>query len=141
MLRGCRALGPGSLAHGARAGGFVRWDAFLTTDPSLSAMRAKAAALLGGEDKVPYFDWDAPRAREGYYRVSPSTEYAIARAKAFAPHSDLLWMETAEPDVQQARAFAQRVREAYPEQWLAYFRGADIPCTNRGDRDVDIPWR
>mmetsp|Transcript_29781 Transcript_29781/g.89600 ORF Transcript_29781/g.89600 Transcript_29781/m.89600 type:complete len:336 (+) Transcript_29781:204-1211(+) len=92
------------------------WEACLATTPSLAKMRDVATSL----GVTPYFDWDAPRAREGYYRVSPSTEYAIARAKAFAPHSDLLWMETAEPDVQQARAFAQRVREAYPEQWLAY---------------------
>jgi isocitrate lyase len=79
-------------------------------------MRSVAAEM--GE--MPFFDWDSPRAREGYYRVLPSTEYSIKRAEAFAPHSDLLWMETAAPDVAQAQEFARRVRSTHPGQWLAY---------------------
>ena len=45
--------------------------------------------LLGGR-KLPAFDWEAPRAREGYYRVRAGTAYAVARARAFAPRADLL---------------------------------------------------
>ena len=84
---------------------------------NLQQMKAEASKILGFE---PYFDWEAPRAREGYYRVAPSTEYATERAKAFAPHSDLLWMETATPDVEQARDFARNVRADFPDQMLAY---------------------
>lgn len=56
----------------------------------LREMRAAAADALGAADKVPFFDWDAPRAREGYYRVRGGTEYSIERAKAYAPYCDLV---------------------------------------------------
>ena len=54
--------------------------------------------------QVPYFDWEAPRAREGYYRMQPGTDVAIARARAWAPYADLIWMETAKPILAQARS-------------------------------------
>jgi len=39
---------------------------------------------------------------------------------AFAPYADLLWMESAKPDYEQAKTFANGVKKVYPEQWLAY---------------------
>ena len=45
---------------------------------------------------------------------------AIARAKAYAPHADLLWMETAKPILSQAEEFAAGVHAAYPGKMLAY---------------------
>ena len=63
------------------------WDSFVTSNPSLSSMQAKAAALLGGEEHLPFFDWEAPRAREGYYRLDNGIDLAIARAKAYAPYA------------------------------------------------------
>jgi len=47
-----------------------------------------------GVKNVPYWNWDSPRTREGYYRYQGGTQCAINRAIAFAPYSDLLWMET-----------------------------------------------
>ena len=96
------------------------WDAFLATTPSLAEMREKAASLLGGADKVPFFDWDAPRAREGYYRLDKGVDLCVARAKAYAPHADLIWMETAKPLLAQAQHFAKEVKKAYPNKMLAY---------------------
>ena len=55
-------------------------------------------------------DWDFEL--EGYYRVRGGTEYAIARGRAFAPHADVVWMETAKPDLAQADAFATGMRAA-----------------------------
>ena len=40
--------------------------------------------------------------------------------RAFAPHSDLLWMETAKPIIEEAREFAHGVKAAFPHQMLAY---------------------
>jgi isocitrate lyase len=40
--------------------------------------------------------------------------------RAFAPHSDLLWMETAKPIIEEAREFALGVKAAFPHQMLAY---------------------
>ncbi|GBG70991.1 hypothetical protein CBR_g8290 [Chara braunii] len=67
-----------------------------------------------------FFDWDLPRTREGYYRFQGGIKAAITRAVALAPHADLLWMETAKPNLQQARDFAQGVRAVHPDVMLAY---------------------
>ncbi|THH29887.1 hypothetical protein EUX98_g4318 [Antrodiella citrinella] len=69
---------------------------------------------------VPFWDWDAPRTREGFYRYQGGTQCAINRAVAFAPYADLLWMETKKPILAQAREFAEGVHKVYPQQWLAY---------------------
>ncbi|KAH7097678.1 isocitrate lyase icl [Auriculariales sp. MPI-PUGE-AT-0066] len=71
-------------------------------------------------DKVPHWSWDAPRTREGYYRYRGGTQCAIHRAIAFAPYSDLLWMETKSPILAQAKEFANGVHTAVPGHWLAY---------------------
>merc|ERR1712117_435398 len=84
---------------------------------SLPEMR-KAAAGLGVGDI--YFDWDAARSVEGYYRIKGSTEYCIERAIAFAPYADIIWMETGKPILSQATQFATEVRKAVPHQMLAY---------------------
>ena len=68
----------------------------------------------------PYWDWDSPRAREGYYRYQGGTLCAINRAVAFAPYADLLWMETKKPMYDQAKEFADGVHSAHPGHWLAY---------------------
>lgn len=73
-----------------------------------------------GLRQAPFWDWDAPRTREGFYRYQGGTQCAINRAIAFAPYSDLLWMETKKPILAQAREFAEGVHAVYPEQWLAY---------------------
>ncbi|KAK9450043.1 isocitrate lyase [Limtongia smithiae] len=79
--------------------------------------RAIAKTLLG---KDVFFDWNSPRTREGYYRIQGGTAYAVARAIAYAPYSDLLWMESKYPDYKQAEEFAVGVRAVHPHQWLAY---------------------
>jgi isocitrate lyase len=73
-----------------------------------------------GLKQAPYWSWDTPRTREGYYRYQGGTQCAINRAIAFAPHADLLWMETKSPIYAQAREFANGVHKERPGQWLAY---------------------
>lgn len=73
-----------------------------------------------GLKTVPFWDWDAPRTSEGYYRYQGGTQCAINRAIAFAPYADLLWMETKSPIMAQAKEFAEGVHSVYPQQWLAY---------------------
>ncbi|GAA4225773.1 isocitrate lyase [Actinomadura meridiana] len=60
------------------------------------------------------------RTAEGFYRVRNGVEPCIARAKAYAPYSDLIWMETGTPDLELARRFAEAVKAEYPDQMLAY---------------------
>lgn len=67
-----------------------------------------------------HFDWDAPRTREGYYRLKGGCDCAINRAVAYAPYADAIWMESKLPDFKQAQEFANGVHAAWPEQKLAY---------------------
>ncbi|MEE9199168.1 MAG: isocitrate lyase, partial [Dehalococcoidia bacterium] len=60
------------------------------------------------------------RTSEGYYRVRPGPQAAIGRALRYAPYADLLWCETAEPDLQEADRFAQAIHARYPGKLLAY---------------------
>ena len=60
------------------------------------------------------------RTAEGFYRVRPGLESCVARGLAYAPYSDLLWMETSTPDLTEARAFADAIHAVYPDQLLAY---------------------
>jgi len=73
-----------------------------------------------GLKTVPYWNWDSPRTREGYFRYQGGTQCAINRAIAFAPYADLLWMETKSPILAQAKEFAYGVHSVYPKQMLAY---------------------
>jgi isocitrate lyase len=83
----------------------------------LAGMMALATRLLG---KAPFFDWEAARTTEGYYRIQGSTDFCIMRAKAFSPYADLIWMETGKPIVSQAQYFATEVLKSVPHQMLAY---------------------
>jgi isocitrate lyase len=60
------------------------------------------------------------RTVEGFYEVRADLEQAIARAVSYAPYADMVWCETAKPDVDEARRFAEGVHAVYPEKPLAY---------------------
>lgn len=79
---------------------------------SNSEARAVARGILG---KDVFFDWDAPRTREGYYRLGGGCDCAINRAVAYAPFCDAIWMESKLPDYKQAEEFANGVHAVWPE--------------------------
>ncbi|MCG8544982.1 MAG: isocitrate lyase [Alphaproteobacteria bacterium] len=60
------------------------------------------------------------RTAEGFYRITGGQEMAIARGLAVAPYADLIWCETSTPDLDEARRFAEAIKEEYPDQMLAY---------------------
>ncbi|KPB04895.1 isocitrate lyase [Bacillus sp. CHD6a] len=60
------------------------------------------------------------RTAEGFYRTKAGIEQAIARGLAYAPYADLIWCETSEPNLEQARAFAEAIHEKFPGKLLAY---------------------
>ena len=60
------------------------------------------------------------RTVEGYFQVKGGMELAVARALAYAPYADVIWMETSTPDLGQAREFAQAIQEKVPNKLLAY---------------------
>ncbi|MGE5204733.1 MAG: isocitrate lyase [Chlamydiota bacterium] len=60
------------------------------------------------------------RTSEGFFRIRGGLHSAIARARAYAPYADLVWCETAEPSLQEARIFAEAVLGEFPGKMLAY---------------------
>ena len=101
----------------------ARLAADVANTPTLVVARtdAEAATLLTSDVD----DRDKPfltggRTAEGFYNVQNGIEPCIARAKAYAPYADLIWMETGTPDLELAKKFAEAVRSEYPDQLLAY---------------------
>ena len=60
------------------------------------------------------------RTAEGFFKVRGGLAPCVARGLAYAPYSDLLWMETGTPDLALAREFAEAIKAQYPDQLLAY---------------------
>ena len=60
------------------------------------------------------------RTTEGFFRIRDGVAAAIARALAYAPYADMLWFETAKPDLGEARQFADAIHARFPGKLLAY---------------------
>ena len=60
------------------------------------------------------------RSNEGFFYVKNGLEQSISRGLAYAPYTDLIWMETSHPDLAQAEAFAAAIHEQFPGKMLAY---------------------
>jgi isocitrate lyase len=68
---------------------------------------------------------DAPfltgeRTVEGFFRFRGGLDAAIARGLAYAPWADMIWCETSEPNLEDARRFATAIHERFPGKLLAY---------------------
>ncbi len=60
------------------------------------------------------------RTPEGFFEIRGGIESAIARGLSYAPYADLLWFETAGPDMEEAERFSAAIRAKYPGKLLAY---------------------
>jgi isocitrate lyase len=60
------------------------------------------------------------RTSEGFFRMRGGLDAAIARGIAYAPYADLIWCETSEPNLDEARRFADAIHEQFPGKLLAY---------------------
>jgi isocitrate lyase len=60
------------------------------------------------------------RTTEGFYHTKPGIDQAIARGLAYAPYADLVWCETSEPNLEEAKQFAETIHEKFPGKLLAY---------------------
>jgi isocitrate lyase len=82
---------------------------------------ANAATLLTSDvDERDRSFITGERSVEGFYRVRAGIQQAIARGLAYAPYADLIWCETSEPSLTEAKQFAEGVHEHYPGKLLAY---------------------
>ncbi|WP_147536048.1 isocitrate lyase [Bacillus marasmi] len=91
--------------------------------PTVLIARTDAnAADLITSDVDPY---DAPfiegdRTPEGFHRTKAGIDQAIARGLAYAPYADMIWCETSEPNLEEARQFAEAIHAKFPGKLLAY---------------------
>jgi isocitrate lyase len=79
-----------------------------------------ADLLLSDADEADARFLTGERTEEGFFRTKPGMEQAIARGLAYAPYADLIWCETAEPDLEEAAEFAAAIHAEYPDRLLAY---------------------
>src|SRR5262244_2435517 len=68
----------------------------------------------------PFIDGARGRTSEGFFYVKAGLKQAIARGLAYAPYADLVWCETAKPDLAEAREFAEGIHAQFPGKPLAY---------------------
>jgi isocitrate lyase len=82
---------------------------------------ANSATLLTSDiDERDHPFLTGERTSEGFFMIKNGVQAAIARALAYAPYADLLWMETSTPDIEEARQFAEAVHAQFPGKLLAY---------------------
>jgi isocitrate lyase len=92
-----------------------RWKDFAE---SVSHEEARQRAESMGIDV--FWNWDLPRTAEGFYQVTGGREMATARGLATAPFADLIWRETAQPDLEDDKAWADAIHATFPKKMLAY---------------------
>jgi isocitrate lyase len=91
--------------------------------PTLIVARtdANAAALLTNDvDERDEEFLTGERTAEGFYRVRAGLGQAIARGLSYAAYADMVWCETSEPNLAEAKRFAESVRARFPDKLLAY---------------------
>lgn len=82
---------------------------------------ANAATLLTSDiDPEDHPFLTGERTSEGFYKIRSGLDMAIARGLAYAPYCDLIWCETSEPNIQEAKRFAEAIHAQYPGKLLAY---------------------
>jgi isocitrate/methylisocitrate lyase len=92
-----------------------RWRKFV---PTVSYDEARQQAKSMGIEV--FWDWDLPRTPEGFYQVTGGRDMATARGLAMAPFCDLVWRETAKPDLEDDKIWADSMHEVFPNKMLAY---------------------
>ncbi len=101
----------------------ARFAADVMGVPTLIIARtdANAAQLITSDiDPADQRFLTGQRTPEGFYRIRSGLETAIARGLSYAPYCDLIWCETSEPNLQEARRFAAAIHEQFPGKLLAY---------------------
>jgi isocitrate/methylisocitrate lyase len=76
------------------------------------------------------------RTAEGFHQVTGGLDSAIARGLAYAPYCDLIWCETAHPDLEEARRFADAIHAEHPGKMLAYNCSPSFNWSAHLDRDT-----
>jgi isocitrate lyase len=82
---------------------------------------ANGAKLLTHDSDVRDVEFlTGERTPEGYLGFKGGIDAAIARGLIYAPYADMIWCETSEPNIEEARRFAEAIHEKFPGKLLAY---------------------
>ncbi|WP_289623474.1 isocitrate lyase [Flagellimonas okinawensis] len=82
---------------------------------------ADAANLLTSDiDERDHQFLTGERSPEGFFYVNNGLEQGIDRGLSYAPFADLIWLETSNPDLEQAKKFAEGIHSKFPNKMLAY---------------------
>ena len=87
----------------------------------LARTDANAAKLItndSDENDKPFLT--GKRSPEGFHYVKEGLDQAISRGLAYAPYSDLIWCETAKPNLKEAMIYAKAIHDKFPGKLLAY---------------------
>ena len=101
----------------------ARWAADVQGVPTILVARTDANGanlLLSDIDPVDREFVTGERTVEGFFRIRGGLDSAIARGLSYAPYADLIWCETSEPNMDEARRFAEAIHAKFPGKLLAY---------------------
>ncbi|UJL45224.1 isocitrate lyase [Virgibacillus sp. NKC19-16] len=101
----------------------ARFAADVMGTPTVIIARTDANAADMITSDVDSYDADfitGERTSEGFFKTKAGIGQAIARGLAYAPYADLIWCETSEPNLEEAKRFAEAIHEKYPNKLLAY---------------------
>ena len=106
----------------------------------LARTDANAAKLITSdvdENDKPFLT--GKRSPEGFYYVKEGLDQAISRGLSYAPYSDLIWCETAKPNLDEAKTFAKAIHEKFPGKLLAYNCSPSFNWKkNLSDKEIEI---
>jgi len=106
----------------------------------LARTDANAAKLITNdidENDKPFLT--GKRSPEGFYYVNAGLNQAISRGLAYAPYSDLIWCETAKPNLEEAKLFAEAIHQKFPGKFLAYNCSPSFNWKkNLTDKEIEI---
>ena len=106
----------------------------------LARTDANAAKLITNdfdENDKPFLT--GKRSPEGFHYVKEGLHQAISRGLAYAPYSDLIWCETAKPNLEEAKNFAKAIHEKFPGKLLAYNCSPSFNWKkNLSDKQIEI---
>jgi isocitrate lyase len=87
----------------------------------LARTDANAASLMTSDaDERDREFLTGERTPEGFHRVRAGIDQAIARGLSYAPVADMIWCETAAPNIDEAKKFAESIHAKFPGKLLAY---------------------
>tara|TARA_Y100000590_G_scaffold93092_1_gene105405 strand:+ start:3581 stop:4867 length:1287 start_codon:yes stop_codon:yes gene_type:complete len=106
----------------------------------LARTDANAAKLITNDiDKNDKPFITGKRSPEGFYYVKDGLDQAISRGLAYAPYSDLIWCETAKPNLEEAKTFAKAIHKDFPGKLLAYNCSPSFNWKkNLSDKEIEI---